>query len=124
MYLNIIESFKEIAFYGAIYVYYKIYKKIRNQKKTKSTHIPLTVWGLLGDCLTMKCVRAPSHPWVGLGSADLASTGREDSSLGFGGFYFTEDPWPPSHPRVSRLWWPKGEIKAFYPLIKYPFCKE
>lgn len=88
MYLNIIESFKEIAFYSAIYVYYK---KIRNQKKTKSTHISLTVRGLLGDHLSMKCVGAPGHPWVGLGSADLASTRSEDSSLGFGGFYFAED---------------------------------
>lgn len=39
----------------------------------------------------MKCVGAPGHPWVGLGSADLALTGSEDSSLGFGGFYFAED---------------------------------
>lgn len=64
------------------------------------------MWESLGDHLRMKFV-------VGLGSADLAVTGREGSSMGFGGFYCTDDPCSTFHPEVSLLWWLEWERKAF-----------
>lgn len=59
----------------------------------------------------MTCARAPGHPWVALGSAALAVTGRLKSSLGFAGFT-AERSFALSSSLSEPFWWLEGE-KSF-----------